>query len=122
MAANGQVAVQDPVDPGLLLLLGGAAAHGATLGLATLRPSKRPNQNPELPKVCRNGFYFNQKKRLKDGRTRSCECESYQTGCRARAYYDIPTNMIVRYGPREHNHGAIPERVDQLNVSLLLYQ
>ena len=105
--------VLPPAPPGL----GGAAEHGATLGPATLRPSKRPgpNDNPTLPKVCRDGFIFNQKKRLANG-LRSCECEEFKRGCHARAYKD-DNHIIVGYGPHPHNHGARPERERQLQVS-----
>ena len=96
-----------PPPPGL----GGAVAHGATLGPATLRPGKRRGAG----KVCRDSFIFNQKKRLADG-TISCECELIQDGCLARAYMDANRN-IVRYGPHPHNHGARPERERQLQVS-----
>ena len=87
-------------------------AQGATLGRATLVPSQRGK-----PKVERDGFLYNQKKRLRDG-TISLECErngTKQDGCGARAYMD-DNHMIVRYGETEHNHASRPEKAGQLQV------
>ena len=77
-------------------------------------PSERPRGRP---KVTRDGFLYNQKKRVA-GNLTSCECErNQQDGCLGRAYID-EFNIVVRYGPHAHNHGPQPERARQCQVSL----